>query len=133
MIPIMKSLRMLLLALLLATPSLAQDILPFGVTLGGQAAAKVDGDANWAHFAGPVSAGAAMAVKGVTGQVIVNIFPSDDKGHSPTGTQPAILLFDAGASKSIDDNMSGKKHASGWYAANIVAGGGTSRVLFQIK
>jgi hypothetical protein len=131
---VMKALRILLLAVLLAAPALAQDILPFGVTLGGQAAAKVEGDANFAHFLGPVASGAAMGVKGATGQVIVNIFPSDDKGVVGADVQPAILLFDAGQTKSINDNVSGKKHGAGWYAANVVCGAaGTSRVLFQVK
>lgn len=129
----MKHLLYLLLAVALTQAAVAQDVLPFGVTLGGQSAARVEGDANFAHIANPVAAGAALAVKDVKGQVIVNIFPSDDKGVVENGIQPAILLFDASASKSIDENMQGKKHPSGWYSANIVVGGGTSRVLFQVK
>lgn len=130
----MKALKVLLLALLLAAPTLAQDILPFGVSIGGQAAAKKDGDANFAHLPGPVASGAAMAVKGATGQVIVNIFPSDAKGAVAQGAAPEILLFDAKESKSINENMNKKKIAPGWYAANVVCGPlGTSRVLFQVK
>jgi hypothetical protein len=129
----MKTLMSLLILLLVSSAALAQDVLPFGVTLGGQAAAKKDGDGNFAHFPAAVPAGAAMGVKGVSGQVIVNTFPSDDKGTVSNGAQPAILLFDAKESKSIDANMSSKKLPSGWYAANVVAGGNTSRVLFEIK
>ncbi len=129
----MKRILYFLIAIALAQPAVAQDVLPFGVTLGGQSAAMVEGDSNFAHIANPVVSGAALAVKDVKGQVIVNIFPSDDKGVVASGVQPAILLFDASASKSIDENMQGKKHPAGWYAANIVAGGGTSRVLFQVK
>lgn len=130
----MKAVRLFLLALLLAAPALAQDFYPFPVTLGGQQAAKVEGDGNFAHFPGPVSAGAVMGVKGQSGQVIVNIFPSDDKGTVAQGVQPAVLIFDAGQTKSIDDNISGKKHGAGWYAANVVCGAaGTSRILFQVK
>lgn len=125
---------LLLLTLLLAAPALAQDCYPFPVTLNGQAAAKVEGDTNFAHFKGPFAAAPKMAVQEQTGQVIVNIFPSDAKGNVATGAPAAILLFDAKQSKSIDDNMSGKKHGPGWYAANVVCGAsGTSRVLFQIK
>ena len=130
----MKTLRALFLALLLISGASAQDVLPFGVTLGGQSAAMVDGDTVFAHFPAAIPAGAAMGVKGATGQVIVNIFPSDSKGVVAQGVQPAILLFDAGATKSIDANMNSKKLAPGWYSANVVAGAaGTSRVLFQIK
>jgi hypothetical protein len=103
------------------------------VTLNGQAAERVEGDGNFAHLKAPVAAGAKMAVQGQAGQVIVNIYPSDNKGTVANGVQPAILLFDAKQSKSIDDNMSGKKHGPGWYAANVVCGAGTSRVLFQVK
>ena len=43
----MKSLLLLLLTtVVLSCAATAQDILPFGVTLGGQAAAKVEGDEN---------------------------------------------------------------------------------------
>lgn len=129
----MRSLIVLVCVLFLTCGALAQDILPFGVTVGGQAAAKVEGDSNFAHLPGPVSAGAALGVKEVTGQVIVNIFPSDNKGVVAQGAQPAILLFDAKETKSIDANMANQKLPSGWYAANVVAGGNTSRVLFQVK
>jgi hypothetical protein len=126
-------LRNLLLLLILCNQVYAQDILPFGVTLNGQAAERVEGDGNWAHFKTPVAGGAKMGVVGQSGQVIVNIFPSDNKGAVPNGAQPAILLFDAGQTKSIDDNMSGKKHTAGWYAANVVCGASTSRILFEVK
>ncbi len=130
----MRPLLLLLTALLLSSTAFAQEILPFGVTLGGQAAAKVDGDTNFAHFPAPVASGAALGVKGATGQVIVNIFPSDAKGKVKDGAQPAILLFDAAETKSINDNMGKTKLQPGWYAANVVCGAlGTSRVLFQIK
>jgi hypothetical protein len=130
----MKALKVLLFCLLLIAPAAAQDCYPFPVTLNGQAAERVEGDTNFAHFKGPFAAAPTMAVQGQTGQVIVNIFPSDEKGNVTNGVQPAIVLFDAGQSKSIDDNMTGKKHGAGWYAANVVCGAsGTSRILFQIK
>lgn len=131
----MKSLLLLLLTtVVLSCAAIAQDILPFGVTLGGQAAAKVEGDALFAHFPAAVASGASMGVKGATGQVIVNIFASDNKGKVADGVQPAILLFDAKETKSINDNMGKTKLKPGWYAANVVCGAlGTSRVLFQVK
>lgn len=130
----MRSLLLLFFTFVLASATMAQDILPFGVTLGGQAAAKVEGDSLFAHFPAAVASGAAMGVKGATGQVIVNIFPSDSKGKVADGAQPAILLFDAKETKSINDNMGKTKLKPGWYAANVVCGAlGTSRVLFEIK
>lgn len=130
----MKSLISLLALLLLALPGLAQqDVLPFGVTVGGQAAALTEGSTNHAVIASPVASNAAMAVKGVEGQVIVNIFPADDKGEPKQGAQPHILLFDGKGNKSISDNMQKTKISPGYYLANVVGGGKTSRVLFQVK
>lgn len=114
---------------------LAQDTdpLPFGVTVGGQAAAKTEGNTTHASVPKPVKSGAEMAVQGVKGQVIVNIWPSQEDGKAVSGAQPEILIFDAGAKKSINANMNGKAIPAGWHLANVVAEGKTSRVLFQVK
>lgn len=112
----------------------AQDVLPFPVTLGGQSAAMTERSQTVSFIAQPVAASAAMGVKNVEGQVIVNIFPSDELGNpKQAGAQPMILLFDAGQTKSIAENMQNQKPAPGWYLANVVGGGNTSRVVFQVK
>ena len=125
----------LLTALCLAAPSLAApaDFLPFGVTIGGQAAVATEASGTHAFVETPVASGAVMGVKDVTGQVIVNIFPTDENGTAQQGAQPYILLFDASETKSISANMQGTQVPAGWYLANVVGGGKTSRVIFQVK
>jgi hypothetical protein len=123
-----------LLALLAITATAsAEDVLPFPVTLGGQQATMTDKSTITSYIAAPVAADAAMAVTGVEGQIIVNIFPSDENANPVQGQQPMILLFDASGSKAISANMQGTKPAPGWYLANVVGGGKTSRVTFQVK
>lgn len=107
--------------------------LPFGVNLGGQNAVETETSDSYAIIGNPVAAGAKLSVKGVQGQMIVNIFPSNDKGEANPGAQPMIILFDAGSSRSISENVQGTKVAPGWYLTNIVGDGKTSRVLFQVK
>lgn len=129
----MKYLLTLLTLLALAGTSFAQDVLPFGVSLDKQAAAMTEDSTIVAKLPGPVSAKAVMAVKDVTGQIIVNIFPSDDKGEVASGAQALILLFDASTTKAINANMQGQTPKSGWYVANVVGDGKTARVHFQVK
>lgn len=109
------------------------DVLPFPVSIGGNQAAMTEDSSIVAYIGAPVAAGANLAVKEVTGQIIVNIFPSDAKGNVDSSAQAVILLFDAGSSKSMSANMQGKTLAPGWYLANVVGGGNTSRICFQIK
>lgn len=124
-----------LFALLAVTATAsAQDVLPFPVSVGGQSAAMTDRSTTVSFIAQPVAANAAMAVKNVEGQIIVNIFPSDELGNPKNAAgQPMILLFDAKESKAISANMQNQKPAAGWYLANVVGGGKTSRVVFQVK
>lgn len=111
----------------------AQDVLPFGVTIGGEKAAMTERSTIWAALQNPVAANAAMSVEGVEGQIIVNIFPANENGEATQGAQPLILLFDASGSKTLGENMQGTAVAPGWYLTNVVGGGQTSRVVFQVK
>ncbi len=129
----MKTLLTLFTVLLLSSTSFAQDVLPFGVKIGDHNAAMTEDTSLFAKLAGPVSNNAAMSVKDVEGQIIVNIFPSDENGEVQNGVQPMILLFQASESKAINTNMQGTTPKSGWYAANVVGGGKTARILFQVK
>lgn len=123
-----------LAVLALSLPALANpDYLPFPVSLGDKPAVETESSSVYAVVETAVAPAAAMSVKGVEGQIIVNIFPSDESGATKNGVQPFILLFDASTSKSVSDNMQGKQLESGWYLANVVGGGKTSRVLFQVK
>ncbi len=131
----MRKMMTLLVVLLVTASAWAQttDPYPFPVMVGDQAAAKEEGEDNFAVVKSPVAAGAKVAVKEVEGQVIVNLFPSDKNGEVKNGEQPLILLFQAGKSKSLGDNMGGKEVKTGYYVANVVANGKTSRVFFQVK
>lgn len=129
----MRTILTILAVLVLAVPALGNpDYLPFPVTVGDKPAVETESD-NHALVEAAVPPSAAMAVKDVEGQIIVNIFPCDEAGSAKNGVQPFILLFDASTSKSVSDNMQGKQLESGWYLANLVGGGKTSRVLFQVK
>ena len=124
----------ILSVLLFCQPTLAApDALPFGVSIGGQQAAMTEASSNHARLAKPVAADAVMKVSDVKGQIIVNIFHSTENGDPTDDKQPRILLFDAAGSKSMGDNMQGKALTPGWYLTNVVGGGGTSRVVFQVK
>ena len=129
----MKYILSILALLCLTVPSMAQEVLPFPVTIGGQSAAVTEKSSIISFLEGPVSSDAVIAVKDVKGQIIVNIFPSDSQGEVENGVQPMIHLFQANESKSISANMAGKTPEPGWYAANIVGGGATSRVCFEVK
>ena len=130
----MRSLLTILAVLVLSLPALSNpDYLPFPVTVGDKPAVETESSDNHAVVETAVAASAAMAVKDVEGQIIVNIFPCDETGNVKNGVQPLILLFDASTTKSVSDNMQGKQLQAGWHFANVVGGGKTSRVLFQVK
>jgi hypothetical protein len=118
----------------LSVPGLCQsENLPFPVSFDEQAAAIGEASDDFAILEGPIASSAQLSVKDVEGQIIVNIFPSDENGKTQNGQQPYILLFDASSTKSISENMQGKTVEPGWYLANVVGGGKTSRVVFQVK
>ena len=130
----MRSLLTILAVLVLSVPALSNpDYLPFPVSVGDKPAMETESSDNFAVVETAVAPSAAMAVKDVEGQIIVNIFPCDETGNVKNGVQPFILLFDAPTSKSVSDNMQAKQLQSGWHLANVVGGGKTSRVLFQVE
>lgn len=130
----MKYLWVIFIIFCLGGPLSAQsEILPFGVQLDGQEAVMTDRSQTFSYIVNPVASNAVLAVKGVEGQIIVNIFPANEKGEVKSGVQPYILLFDANDSKAINQNMGGHKLTPGYYLTNVVGGGKTSRLLFQVK
>lgn len=130
----MKNFLILLLFCCLAAPALCEnDPLPFPVNLGEQEATRIESTNNHALIENPVSADAQLSVKDVEGQIIVNVFPSDENGNPKNGAQPLILLFDASSSKALSANMQGKAPEAGWYLANVVGGGNTSRIVFKVE
>lgn len=131
----MRNLLTLLTVFALLGPAVAQDHYPFPVKIGGQTAELVEGNVNHAKIANPVAANAPMAVTNVSGNVIVNIFSSDENGNVTAANQgkATVLMFDAGSSKGINDKLTGPDIKPGFYLANVVGGGKTSRVVFQVK
>ena len=131
----MRALKVLLTLLVLSLAAVAQSALPFSVTLNGQAAEKIESDPDYAHFKEAVAPGAKIAVVGPSGQmVIVNITSTDSKGNPSPNAEEIVLMFNAGESKSLDDNMTAQKLAPGWYTANVICSPtGAVPIMFQIK
>lgn len=118
--------------LLVASVFAYQDpVYPFKVKIGGREAVKKSSTATFAVIEEPVASDAEIEVA-AKGQVIVNAFPSDDKGNPTPGAAPAVLMFQA-PKGSLAKTMDGKKLAAKKYLANIVASGATSRVMFTVK
>jgi len=121
-----------ILPLLALSAFAGQDpIYPFNVKLNGQTAVKKDNHAIFATIANPVPANASIEVE-ADGQVIVNAFPCDAGGNPIQGQAPAILMFQAPKS-SLSSTIDGRALSSGKYLANVVAGGTTSRIVFDIE
>ena len=114
----------------LTLTSLASDALPFGVTLGGQAAK--DGSP-FASVEKPVPNNAELAVAGKADLVIVNISPADDKGNPKEGATPVVILLQGTSKTTLDKTLDGQKLVAGKYAMNVTMDGKTALVKFEIK
>lgn len=111
----------------------ASTALPFGVKLGGQAA-TAKGDANFATVEQTVADNAELEVAVDSPEtVIVNVFPSDEKGTTKEGASAIIILFQKTNKGTIDQTIDKKKIPAGTYLMNIVVADKTSRVVFKIK
>lgn len=122
----------LAIMVLMAPAVFAEDpIYPFNVKLNGETAVKKGSNDIFAVFSSAKPSNAEIEVA-AEGQVIVNVFASDKNGQPIAGQTPAILMFQAPKS-TLAQTMNGKKLASGTYVANVVAGGRTSRILFDIQ
>lgn len=113
-----------------AITSLASDSLPFGVTLGGQAAK--DGSP-FASIEKPVANNAELVVAGKADLIIVNVSPADDKGNPKEGATPVVILLQGASKTTLDKTLDGQKLASGKYAMNVTMDGKTALVKFEIK
>lgn len=128
----MRTLEIIALAMVCAAGiAVADDILPFGVKVGGQSAkAKT---AIFATIAKPVAPDAELEVDAKGPMIIVNVFPCDKKGTVKSGAQPEIILLQNTNKINLSNTMSKKKLAPGEYIMNVVAEGKTSRVKFTVK
>ncbi|MEM7396771.1 MAG: hypothetical protein AAF492_30960, partial [Verrucomicrobiota bacterium] len=105
-----------------AAQAVENTFLPFGVTIGKQAAVAKSKQALFGTIENPVAADAALKVDLETKSVIVNIFPCDEKGAPKPGAQPAIILVQGSNAGSLDKTFDKKKLDPGTYIANVVAG-----------
>lgn len=105
--------------------------LPFGVSVGGQAAEVVN--EAYAKVPGPVAADAAIVCDVSADMIIINVFPSDDAGNVDSSAQAKIIMIQGGNSAGLNQTMDGSTLTPGWYLMNVVAGSDTSRVVFQVQ
>ena len=104
---------------------------PFKVTIGGQEAVKENPATPFAVINQAIPADANIEVA-AEGQVIVNAVQCDDNGNPVAGKAMAVIMFE-GPKGSLSKTLDGKKLEAGKYLANVVAGGATSRVVFNVK
>ncbi len=113
--------------------SLADVILPFGVTIGDKNARITSSDASYAVLDSPVPADALISVNAEPEMVILNVFPCDAHGKVPDDTSCEIIIIKPGQTATLADTMSGNTLPPGTYFANIViASKGTAQVVFKV-
>ena len=130
----------LILLSLLAISSLhAQDakrpmFYPFDVTIGGQKATMQEGNILFAVIEKPVAADALLEIEKQAPMLIINAFACKENGAvMAPGQQPAVMFAQKTKSTKLNATMDKKPLAPGRYLANIVAHGGTSRVVFVVE
>ncbi len=107
---------------------------PFDVTIGGQKAAMQEGNILFAVIAKPVKADALLEIEKMAPMLIINAFSVNEKGEvMKAGQQPAIIFTQKTKSTKLSATMDKKPLKPGRYLANIVAHGGTSRVVFVVE
>lgn len=114
----------------LAITAFASDALPFGITLGGQAAK--DGSP-FASIEKPVANNAELSVAGKADIIIVNVAPADEKGNPKEGATPVVILLQGTSKTTLDKTLDGKKLDAGKYSMNITMDGKTALVKFAVQ
>ena len=131
----MKTLLLAFLSIVTTGILSAQDdgSLPFGVSLGGQAATYKKGEP-FAKVANPVKNDAAIEVAAkAEGIIIINVNKTDDKGAPAAGGQPAIILLQGTNKGTLAGTMDKQKLAAGTYLLSVVADGKTASILFKVE
>jgi hypothetical protein len=108
----------------------ASDLLPFPVSLGGQAAK--DG-VPFAKIANPVAADAELTLDSKSDMIIVNVHMVNSKNEPVQGSTPAVILLQGKTKTNLDKTMDRKKLPAGNYIMNVVSEGKTASILFTIK
>ncbi|MBX7206918.1 MAG: hypothetical protein K1X78_01295 [Verrucomicrobiaceae bacterium] len=120
----------LAVTMLLTLTAAASEALPFGVTLGGQAAK--DGSP-FASIEKPVANNAELVVAGKADIIIVNVTPADAKGNPKEGATPVVILLQGTSKTTLDKTLDGQKLAAGKYAMNVTMDGKTALLTFAIQ
>lgn len=135
--PVMKTL--FLLAILFAPLLHAQEnkrptLYPFDVTIGGQKAVMQEGNILFAVIEKPIKADALLEINKEAPMLIINAFACKENGEvMAPGQQPAVIFARNTKSTKLNATMDKKPLKPGRYLANIVAHGGTSRVVFVVE
>jgi hypothetical protein len=117
-----------------ASPTAPAATLPFGVTIGGQAARIKPPLDQFGTLSGPVAADAVISVNARVDSVIINAFPCDVSGNVDSGAQPAIMVMQKTTSAKLSDTLDQKALAPGKYMLNVVAGQlGTARLVIDVQ
>ena len=131
----MKTLLLAFLSIVTTGILSAQDdgSLPFGVSLGGQAATYKKGEP-FAKVAKPVKNDAAIEVAAkADGTIIINVNKTDAKGAPAPGGQPAIIILQSTNKGTLAGTMDKQKLAPGSYLLNVIADGKTASILFTVE
>ena len=93
-----------------------------------------EGNILFAVIAKPVKADALLKIEKEARMLIINAFSVNEKGEvMKAGQQPAVIFTQKTKSTKLDATMDKKPLKPGRYLANIVAHGGTSRVVFVVE
>ncbi|MCH7224994.1 hypothetical protein [Haloferula sp. A504] len=124
-----------LLCLALILPLAAEDrplFLPFDLTLGGEKAVMENGNELFAQIDKPVKADAVLELEAQVPLLIVNAFPCKEDGTVLETQTAAVIVANNTKQVKLSDTMDKKKLEPGTYLANVVAGGKTSRIVFEV-
>ena len=106
--------------------------LPFDLTLGDEKAVMKGDNDLFAEITKPVGADALLALDEVVSMLIVNVFPCAEDGTVEESQAAAVIFAKETKEVKLDATMDSKPLKPGTYLANVVAGGKTARIVFQV-
>jgi hypothetical protein len=117
---------------LLSAVAADDSVLPFSVTLGGEAATH-PGGSTFAKVTKAVKNDAAIEVGAKDQMIIINVSKTDEKGQPAPGSSPAVILLQGTSKGTLAGTMDKSKLAPGNYLLSVVAGGKTATIQFKIE
>ena len=121
-----------LLLLFTAAASAVDGPLPFGVTVGDQAATYKAGEP-FAQLEKPVAADASITVDTKADLSIINVNKTGADGQPDPAAQPAIIILQGTNKGTLAQTMDKQKLGVGKYLLSITAGENTATIKFEIK